>query len=458
MTLDPDGHRLPPSRCAHPDQASGARRRGDGLRRLRGSQRAAGGIHRRGLLWGLAAAAGLLAATPLAVHSVTEDEIGQAEQEKKEAEQEKLEAEALLAASLAQETALQQHLAVIEKHRYAAVEHLRTVQRELETVELEVYDINQSIAQLNASLGKETHDLERQVRSLYKAGRTSMLETVLSADSFSDALDRAASLERVLAQNLADIDQLRSRRHEVQLRTADLRARLDRMEQLRAEAAAIEAELAKREGEQRDLIFGVQRDEAEYQAQVKASETIAAAIAYRIAVLREIREREIAELVARRRLQEQQEQAREVARELARQQGALAAGQYVWPLFGPITADYGGCTIGACPHWAIDIAAPMGSPVVAANDGVVLAAGLVVEGNRWASYGMMVIIAHSATEETLYGHLDDLTWPPPVSPGQFVSRGQTIGYIGMTGITTGPHLHFEYRVNGVMQNPHDVLP
>ncbi len=414
-------------------------------------------MSRRRLIWSAATAAGVLAATPLAVRSVTEEEIAAAERERKETERQQRESLVLLAATQAREGTLQQRLGAIETQRYAAVERLQAVRRELETVELEVFDINAAIASLNASLASETQVLERKVRAVYKSGRTSVLETVLSSDSFADALDNVARLERLLAQDLADIGRLQSKRREVQLRTADLKARLDRSETLRAEAATIEAELAKRAEEQRDLIFGVQQEQAAVEADINAFEAESAVIGERIAILRDIRKRELDELERRRRIAELQEQARELGRQLAAEQGSSAAGPYIWPLIGVITTEYGGCNFGQCPHLGIDIATSMGTPVVAANDGVVLAAGLVVPGNRRASYGMLVVIAHSDSEDTLYAHLDDLTWPPPVTPGQFVSLGQTIGYVGLTGWTTGPHLHFEYRVNGAAQNPRNVV-
>ena len=174
-------------------------------------------------------------------------------------------------------------------------------------------------------------------------------------------------------------------------------------------------------------------------------------------MLRDIRQREIAQLERIHVLQQAQEQARELARQVAETQGTSVAGIYTWPLWGVITTEFGGCTFGQCPHIGIDIAEDMLAPIVAANDGIVLVADYVVPGNRQASYGMIVVIAHNQNEETLYAHLDDYTSPPPVSPGQFVSRGQAIGYVGLTGWTTGPHLHFEYRVNGVANNPRKVL-
>ena len=105
----------------------------------------------------------------------------------------------------------------------------------------------------------------------------------------------------------------------------------------------------------------------------------------------------------------------------------------------------------------MDIAAPLGTPLLAASAGVVLYADYAVPGDRRASYGMMVIIAHNATEETLYGHMADIPLPPPVVAGQIVSAGQVIGYVGLTGWTSGPHVHFEYRLNGVQLNPRLVI-
>ncbi|MYD92130.1 MAG: peptidoglycan DD-metalloendopeptidase family protein [Chloroflexi bacterium] len=412
---------------------------------------------RRGFLRATLAGAAVAGATPLIARAVTEEEIEAAEREQAELERLAQEEQTLLAAAQAREGALQQQLAVIDRQRFAAVERLRDVNRQLETVELEVFDINASIANLNRALARETDNLGARVRSLYKAGRTSMLETVLSSSSFSEALDRATSLERALAQDLEEIDALRRSRQTVHLRTADLAARLQQMDELRQQAATIESELQRRSQEQQDLIFGVQQEQTSLDANVDAFQAEAAVVGNRILVLRDIRQRELAQLERILALQQAQEQARELARQVAATQGTSVAGVYTWPLWGLITTEFGGCTFGQCPHIGIDIAEDMLAPVVAANDGIVLVADYVVPGNRQASYGMIVVIAHNQNEETLYAHLDDWTSPPPVSPGQFVSRGQVIGYVGLTGWTTGPHLHFEYRVNGVANNPRNVL-
>lgn len=116
---------------------------------------------------------------------------------------------------------------------------------------------------------------------------------------------------------------------------------------------------------------------------------------------------------------------------------------FAWPIVGSITQGY------SRTHRAIDIGAPYGSPVYAARAGVVTRASWAEAG-----YGYTVVIAHSDGYSTLYSHLKG-TW---VTKGQRVVRGQLIGEVGSTGNSSGPHLHFEIRVNGVPSNPLDFLP
>jgi len=94
-------------------------------------------------------------------------------------------------------------------------------------------------------------------------------------------------------------------------------------------------------------------------------------------------------------------------------------------------------------HAGVDFGAPSGTPIVAA------AAGTVVSAGWQGGYGNAVIIDHGGGEATLYGHQSRLA----VSSGGSVRRGQIIGYVGSTGMSTGPHLHFELRINGVPTDP-----
>ncbi len=94
-------------------------------------------------------------------------------------------------------------------------------------------------------------------------------------------------------------------------------------------------------------------------------------------------------------------------------------------------------------HAGLDIGASWGSPIVAAGDGQVVAAG-------WAGgYGREVQIAHAGGLVSLYGHMSEIV----ASPGSYVRRGQLIGYVGSSGLSTGPHVHFEVRLAGQPVNP-----
>jgi len=118
---------------------------------------------------------------------------------------------------------------------------------------------------------------------------------------------------------------------------------------------------------------------------------------------------------------------------------APAVGRLFWPVPGGSISQYF-----HAGHLALDIAAPYGSQIVAAQSGVVTSSGWRNNGG-----GYVISIDHGNGMQTVYNHLGDL-W---VSPGAYVSAGQGIGAVGCTGICTGPHVHFEVISNGIIDNP-----
>ena len=122
---------------------------------------------------------------------------------------------------------------------------------------------------------------------------------------------------------------------------------------------------------------------------------------------------------------------------------AKGTGSFGWPTSGVITQGF------KPRHKAIDIGAPMGTAVVAADSGYVIKTG-------WSEYGYgkYVVIDHGNGFQTLYAHLSTIL----VETGQSVGKGERIGSVGSTGRSTGPHLHFEIRYNGIQRNPFGYLP
>jgi len=129
----------------------------------------------------------------------------------------------------------------------------------------------------------------------------------------------------------------------------------------------------------------------------------------------------------------------------------LADAPSLWPVEGRVASGFG---VREDPfngegafHTGIDIDAPMGTPVRAAGDGNVAEAGMA------SGYGREIVLDHGHDLSTVYAHLSAFA----VLPGQHVTRGQVIGYVGESGRATGPHLHYEVRVHNVPVNPHKYL-
>jgi murein DD-endopeptidase MepM/ murein hydrolase activator NlpD len=123
----------------------------------------------------------------------------------------------------------------------------------------------------------------------------------------------------------------------------------------------------------------------------------------------------------------------------------------LWPVEGPVTGSFGEridpFNGEGGFHSGIDISSSVGQPVVAPADGVIVYADFL------GGYGRAVMIEHGHGISTRYGHLSSFA----VSPGQQVHRGDTIGFVGLSGRSTGPHLHYEVRINDTPVNPHKYL-
>jgi murein DD-endopeptidase MepM/ murein hydrolase activator NlpD len=147
----------------------------------------------------------------------------------------------------------------------------------------------------------------------------------------------------------------------------------------------------------------------------------------------------------------QEQSLQELQAYFADQKSLLASTPSVWPVRGLVTSDFGvrvdPYTAERVMHTGLDIAGPHGKEILAPSDGTVVFAGLE------NGYGNVLVVDHGYGIKTRYAHLASIK----VKPGQRVQRGQSVAALGNTGRSTGPHLHYEVRVNGVPQNPRKFI-
>jgi len=272
--------------------------------------------------------------------------------------------------------------------------------------------------------------LERRVRELYMTDGPDTLSFVLGTASFADLLDNLDLLGRIGRQDERIAASVKSARDGV----ADARRRT---RVARAEAGRIEAAVSSATAEQRGIVSRLVTSRDTLVAARRAkSATLASIESDRDSTLAEIDalEQQSAALAARIR----EAQRRSPAPAVAPSGGSGVLG---WPVSGPVTSSYG--IRWGRMHEGIDIAVGEGTPVHAA------AAGTVIYAAWMSGYGNLVVVDHGNGLSTAYAHNSSLA----VSVGQSVAAGEIVSYSGNTGNSTGPHVHFEVRVNGSAVDP-----
>jgi murein DD-endopeptidase MepM/ murein hydrolase activator NlpD len=147
----------------------------------------------------------------------------------------------------------------------------------------------------------------------------------------------------------------------------------------------------------------------------------------------------------------QEQSLRELQEYFDDQRSLLASTPSIWPTRGWVTSDFGTrvdpITAARKMHQGVDIATPHGQPIYTPSDGTVVFAG--TEGG----YGKVLVLDHGYGVKTRYAHLAEIF----VKPGDRIARGEKVGAVGNTGRSTGPHLHYEVRVNGIPENPRKFI-
>lgn len=333
---------------------------------------------------------------------------------------------------------------------------LREIQTRLDNLETQLNSTRSQMSTVQAQLSKLRSDLEQKQKELdsakqeldrltgvlnlraqnyYKSGNVSYLEVLLSAKNFADLIHRADYLTRIVdqdAQLLKEIKETKAaieaarqailaHKSEIEAKNAALLIQEKNLAQLTEQEQAQKDNMTAKLSSKKDILNSIGDEQARLEDAITAEE------------------RDAAEL---ERLINSSPGSGNVI-----PIGSPSASGFIWPLRGIITGSFGESRPGHM-HAGIDIAVGTGTPVLAAKSGVVNYAG-------WMSgYGYVVDINHGGGVTTRYAHNSRLL----VSSGQVVAQGQQIAASGSTGHSTGPHLHFEIRMNGSPVNPLSYLP
>ena len=301
--------------------------------------------------------------------------------------------------------------------QWAAAESARqsvtAAQSQVAAAEAKVASAEKQIAGLRAAV--VSHAVNAYMRP-----QEDLSSSLNGAESINEASRRTALLDQVINHDRDVIDQLRAAKEDLDAQRAVAQKAKDVAKKRESSVNAKLKELTRARAEQARLAGALDARIREYENEANA---VAA------------QEADLSALINRRG-----------AATPTVTPGAASSAGLIWPVRGTVTSGYG--YRWGRMHSGIDIGARTGTPIMAAKAGEVIFAGAM------SGYGNTVIINHGGGFSTLYAHQSRIG----SADGAQVAQGQVIGYVGSTGNSTGPHLHFETRVNGSAQNPRQYLP
>ena len=393
---------------------------------------------RRVLFGGLAAVLALLLLLPMVTMilggagAVTQSEIDALKAEQ--------------AASQARQDELEEQLADVEADQAEAQQRRQLLQAQLDAINNEIENIDKQIAYYDQEIAqKEEEQAEaeaneeaqyelfcQRVRAMEEEGTVSYWSILFNSESFSELLDRLADIDAVMDYDNQVMDELIAIREEIIALRTQLETSRAEEQAARDQQAAKQAEQQAKVAEAQELLDQINADVAEVNRQLDAESEAAAEIQ--------------AEIAQKQKQLEEQRRQNNITID--------SETSYLWPLPGyyrlsslfgyrihPITGE-------AHSHTGIDIPAPGNTPILACKS------GQVVTSAYHYSYGNYVVIDHGNGNSTLYAHMSSRA----VSEGDMVTQGQTIGYVGTTGSSTGNHLHLEVRDNYTRVDPESKFP
>lgn len=372
-----------------------------------------------------------------------------------------------------------------EEYKSALVSKVQVLDEKIAVTREKISSLNDDIKEKQDAYDKGLSEVEDQfdalanrLRILYMSGNATDLEIIFGAKDFSDLIDKMELVKSLANSDKELISEIQTKLDELSTKKESLEADKKDLETQQASLKSDQDEFNKLISDNDEILKNLYASNSEAQNSLESvalqSDEIEAKISEYYAAQKAAAEH------AAQASQSSSSSGSSSSSSSSSSSGSSSSGSsssgsssvivpsgsgFAWPTPGFVSLSsewfedrevYN--------HGGIDIAGAgiMGTPVVAAADGTVVATNSSCTHNWGKSYscgcgggyGNYVMISHAGGKMTVYGHLTSLT----VSSGQSVSRGQVIGYVGSTGNSTGPHLHYECRLNGVRYNPMSEYP
>jgi len=312
----------------------------------------------------------------------------------------------------------------IDKELQKAQNELAATEAKLKDTQQKLVNTQQELEAAQAQVEDQRDTLNIRMRALYMTGPVDYIDVLLAASSFSDFLTRLDMVREVIDADKNLLADFREKQGVVEQKKAELEEQNRQITEHRNSISRQKATIASRQADRQKLYAELVEQEKEYAKQEDKLLEDAAALT-----------KKIVELQSKNKT------------------AYMGTGVFRWPVPSStrVTSDYGWRIHPILKtrrfHEGIDIAAPTGSNVVAADDGVVIYTGW------YGSYGNTIIVDHGAGISSQYSHLSKIL----VKNGAKVKKGDKIGLVGSTGLSTGPHLHFGVRKDGQLDNPWNWL-
>ncbi len=366
---------------------------------------------------------------------------------------------------------IQEQINSLEKEMASVIEKKSALDEQNELNRQDIELINEQIALYDQMIEEKAQEVEEavraeeeqyahycaRVRAMEETNTWSYMSFLFDAKSLTDFLGRLNDVTDIVRNDRHVKDEYIAAREAVETVKAEYEAVQAQQEEKRAELLTEKKKLEEQIAAATKMIAELEEDIEAFKEAYEANEALENEVQEKIdKKVAELKAQKAAEEAARRAWEESQRKLKEQQAKASSGGGAaVSGGYYSWPVPSCtyITSKFGyrvhpifGTTK---YHSGVDIAAGYGATIQAAAGGTVSIA------EKSDSYGYYCVIYHSNGTTTLYAHMNEM---PCVSVGQSVSAGQVIGYVGSTGWSTGPHCHFEIRVNGSCVDPISYFP